>query len=192
MADDPLALDRRDGLPEHLRVLADKYPRGDWTGHGNFDGLTRFWLDRHLMFRDCLARLQSETETFLDQNRDRNAYGHQLSRLGGFFINQLLTHHHIEDQHYFPILEAKDTRLKAAFELLDNDHHALDAHLHALADDTNAVLHKLQEREKADRQAETYRQTLTGFARFLDRHLCDEEEVVVPVILEHGSGGLHA
>lgn len=191
MADDDLALETRKGLPAHLRVLADKYPRGDWTGHTNFDELTRFWLDRHLMFRECLTRMQSETEAFLDRNRDWNTYGHQLSRLGGFFINQLLTHHHIEDQHYFPTLEAKDTRLKAAFELLDSDHHALDAHLHALADDTNAVLQKLQERDKADMQAETYRKTLTRFETFLDRHLCDEEEVVVPVILEHGSGGLH-
>lgn len=191
MTKDPLALDTRSGLPEHLRILADKYPRGEWTGHTNFDELTRFWLDRHLMFRDCLNKMRTETETFLDKNLDPYTYGTHLSRLGGFFINQLMTHHGIEDQHYFPALEAKDTRLKAAFELLDSDHHALDAHLHALADDTNAVLQKLQERDNAERQAEAYRKTLARFETFLDRHLCDEEEIVVPVILEHGSGGLH-
>jgi iron-sulfur cluster repair protein YtfE (RIC family) len=191
MPDDDLSLEKRTGLPEHLRVLADKYPRGEWTGHTNFDELTRFWLDRHLMFRDALARMQSDTEGFLDKQTDWRTYGSSLSRLGGFFINQLLTHHHIEDEHYFPALNEKDARLKAAFELLDSDHHALDAHLHALANDTNAVLQKLQQREKAEKEADTYRKTLRRFETFLNRHLCDEEEIVVPVILEHGSRGLH-
>jgi iron-sulfur cluster repair protein YtfE (RIC family) len=191
MPDDDLSLGHRKGLPEHLRVLADKYPRGEWTGHRNFDELTRFWLDRHLMFREVLGRMQNDTENFLDRNMEWDTYGAHLSRLGGFFINQLLTHHHIEDEHYFPMLDAKDARLKGAFELLDSDHHELDAFLHGLADDTNSVLRKLQEREKADREAEAYRKSLQRFETFLNRHLTDEEEVVVPVILEYGAGELH-
>lgn len=187
---DDLSLEHRTGLPEHLRVLADKYPRGEWTGQTNFNELTRFWLDRHLMFREVLGRMQTETEGFLDKKMEWDNYGRQLSRLGGFFINQLMTHHQIEDQHYFPTLESRDVRLKGAFELLDKDHHALDAYLHGLADDTNGVLEKLQKRDQAEAAAETYRKTLTRFETFLNRHLCDEEEIVVPVILEYGSEGL--
>lgn len=187
---DDLALEHRSGLPEHLRVLADIYPRGEWTDHTNFDELTRFWLDRHLMFREILSRMQTETEGFLNKQMEWSSYGRQLSRLGGFFINQLTGHHQIEDQHYFPKLEGRDARLKQAFELLDKDHHALDAYLHTLADDTNGVLEKLQARDQAEAAAESYRKTLTRFGTFLNRHLCDEEEIVVPVILEYGSEGL--
>ena len=185
-----LSLEARSGLPEHLRVLAEKYPRGDWTGHTNFNELTRFWLDRHLMFRDLLQRMQADTEGVLDKRLEARPYAMQLSRLGGFFINQLHSHHHIEDAHYFPLLQGKDARLVRGFELLDADHHALDGHLNALADETNAVLRAVQAGGALDAAAERYRKTLVRFGRFLDRHLTDEEEIVVPVILEHGGDDL--
>lgn len=185
-----LDLETRAGLPEHLRILAEKYPRGEWTGHANFNELTRFWLDRHLMFRDLQARMQAEAEGFLDGNADPRQFGQAVYRLGGFFINQLHGHHQIEDMHYFPMLSAKEPRLEAAFALLDKDHHALDGVLQGLTTDANGVLQALQTGEAVDVAAGRFRDSVTGMARFLDRHLTDEEEIVVPVILEHGADEL--
>ncbi|WP_112321079.1 hemerythrin domain-containing protein [Oceanibium sediminis] len=184
MSNADLSLEQRSGLPKELRFLADRYPRALWTGHANFGGLTAFWLDRHGMFREVQQRMEQEAEAFLDGNVDPMVFGGRLQRLAGFFINQLHGHHQIEDAHYFPVLAAREPKLARAFELLDADHHALDAHLNDLTGRTNAVLQALAAGQPAPVGA--FHEVTQDFARFLERHLSDEEEVVVPVILEHG------
>ncbi|NNU79160.1 hemerythrin domain-containing protein [Halovulum dunhuangense] len=175
----------RAGLPEHLRYLADKYPREMWTGHPNFNGLTSFWLDRHLMFRNVQERMQQETKLYLDRNADARQFGQNIYRLAGFFINELHGHHNIEDAHYFPMLCDREKRLKEAFELLDADHHAMDGLLADLTGHTNALLQALAAGKPARNEAGVFHRSVDAFAGFLDRHLADEEEIVVPVILEH-------
>lgn len=179
------ALATRAGLPEHLRVLADLYPRADWQGHANFSDLTAFWLDRHIMFRDLSSRLITASEGFLDRTADPARYGPEVSRIGGFLLNQLHGHHNIEDHHYFPQLIGLDARVDPAFELLDSDHHALDAHIQAFADGCNAVIGALQSGGDARKAAGDLLDQQRRFDGFLLRHLEDEEEIIVPVILEY-------
>lgn len=183
---DELGLLARDGLPAHLRVLADRYPRERWEAHNNFNNLTQFWLGRHLMFRQAHAQLRDQTQGFLDRRSDTRAYLTQVSRIGGFLINELHTHHGIEDAHYFPLLAANDPSLEAAFALLDSDHHDMDQLLASLTTSANALL----QGGGKPRQADAFLTAVTDFGGFLDRHLVDEEEIVVPVILEYGSAGL--
>lgn len=52
-----LDLDLRTGLPDALRVLLKEFPRDGWDDHPGIEGLVRFWLDRHMMFRRIIARL---------------------------------------------------------------------------------------------------------------------------------------
>lgn len=186
MSDD-FSIDTRAGLPEHLRVLADRYPREMWRGHDNFNELTAFWLDRHLMFRQVLDKLIDQTQEFLD-GRGATRFGPDLSRYSSFFINQLHGRHGIEDHHYFPQFKPLDSRVEKAFDLLDSDHHALDGHLHALTDGTNAVLKALQAGTDARDAAGALLDQHGAFKVFLDRHLTDEEEVIVPLVLEYGEG----
>lgn len=186
------ALEHRAGLSDALRVLLAAYPRDIWTSHRNFDGLTRFWLERHLGFRQILAALQADSRGYLDGDVAPRQAAQRLARLGGALIDQLHGHHQIEDHHYFPLLSAAEPRLVGGFELLDRDHQALDGHLHALTDAANAALRALAAAESgaADRalsitQIGALAGRLDGFERFLDRHLTDEEDLVVPVILHH-------
>lgn len=178
-------LRHRKGLPDALRVLVEQYPRALWESHHNFDGLTRFWLDKHLMFRRALGQWQEDTQAYLDKGRDPRKHGQMTARIGGFLINELHGHHHIEDTHYFPILSGAEKRLAHGFELLDADHHALDAELHALTEAANAHLRQLSHGGDMRASAGDMLKHLDGFERFLDRHLQDEEELVVPVILHH-------
>ncbi|MBF9031208.1 hemerythrin domain-containing protein [Rhodobacterales bacterium HKCCE3408] len=182
------SLDHRDGLPDALRILLKDYPREAWDADPNFSGLVQFWLDRHLMFRRLLELLREETEGVLDGGRDPERYRVALSRYGGHLVADLHGHHQIEDHHYFPILAQKDARIGAGFELLDADHHALDGHLNDFVETANAAL----QAEEAKR-----RDAIAAFAagrdrleRLIDRHLTDEEELVVPVILKYGASGL--
>ena len=177
-------LKTRHGLPDALRVLLETLPRETWDSHRNFNGLTRFWLDRHLMFRDVLGRLRQGSERYLDGNLDERHFGQATARYAGFLLNELHGHHHIEDHHYFPQLSALDPRLEAGFALLDADHHALDGHIHALADTTNAALGQIGKAGLRDR-AGALNAALGEFETFLDRHLLDEEDLIVPVILTY-------
>lgn len=178
-------LKHRTGLPEQLQVLLERYPRSDWEYHRNFDELTRFWLDRHLMFRDVLGKLRMSSEAYLSRGIDARAFASGSRHLTGFFLSQLRGHHQIEDEHYFPILGAFDARLDRGFELLDNDHKELDSHIYRLAEATNYMLLSLHGGQGDAGVAKVHGQ-LEVFGRFMHRHLTDEEELVVPTILEYG------
>jgi hemerythrin-like domain-containing protein len=186
--EDPLALDIRGGLPDALRTLLADYPRAGWEAEPRFDGLVRFWLDRHLMFRRLLALLAADAEALAEGRIEPAAYAPRLARLGSTLVGELEGHHGIEDSHYFPLLARLEPRLSRGFEILDADHVALDRHLAGFVAAANAVL---QAPEAARREAGArFLAPLGGLGRLIDRHLVDEEELVVPVILRHGPGGL--
>jgi len=181
-----LGLANRTGLPDALRVLAAGYPREGWETHGNFDELTRFWLDRHLMFRRLQAELTADARAVLDSNADPQRFGQRTSRLAGMLISQLHGHHQIEDNHYFPLLSARDMRLVRGFDLLDADHHALDGALDALTSSANAALQAISAGTAHIGPVAAYLAEVDGLGGLLDRHLTDEEELIVPILLEYG------
>ena len=137
---DELALATRDGLPDPLRVLVEKYPRPKWEGHPHFTELTRFWLDMHLGFRR-MQGLLDDGDAGVSRPVARAAdYAGGLARVASQYLNGLHGHHNIEDHHYFPMLKALDARIAWGFDLLDADHQAMDGAIHELAEATNAVL----------------------------------------------------
>ena len=174
-------LGTRTALPEALAVLRRDYPRELWQSHPNFSELTRFWLDRHMMFRTLIERLQTLGQGALDNELPRELFVPRAARFGGFFLNELHLHHHIEDEHYFPQLHGLEPRIEKGFELLESDHQVLDGEIDALARATNAAL-TAEGAAFADAAGRFLDQT-NRFANFLDRHLSDEEDLIVPVIL---------
>ncbi len=184
--DPALALGRRRGLPDALRALLETHPRSSWTAPGRLGPLAGFWLERHLMFREILARLIEEAEAHIDARSDAQRFAVVVARLGRLFAGELHGHHQIEDAHYFPALAARETRLVRAFDILDADHQALDAHLAAFVDGANTALRAIAAQSPAPDASGAFLATLKRFEPFLDRHLVDEEEVIVPILLEHG------
>lgn len=184
MPDQSLALSERDGLPPALRTLAEAFPRDTWDAHPHFHGMVTFWLERHLMFRKLHGMLTEDFAALVEKSIEPEVYAARLSRFGGLLLNELHTHHHVEDDHYFPLLQKADPSLAAGFEILDRDHHTLDAELNGFATAANAVIGAAQHGGDLPLAA---LDAVTGrLGRFLDRHLADEEEIVVPIILKHG------
>ncbi len=183
------SLDQRDGLPEALRVLLDQHPRDSWQAHPEFHGLVSFWLERHMMFRQLMAHMTRETEAFLNGDRAADGFAQGIARYGGLFVNQLHGHHQIEDQHYFPLLREKDARIERGFDLLDADHHALDGVLNGFVEQANGAIQGVG---GADPKAAAVplQDGLVLLERLIGRHLEDEEDLIVPVILIHGADGL--
>ncbi|WP_342077183.1 hemerythrin domain-containing protein [Yoonia sp. SS1-5] len=185
-----LALKDRDGLPDALRVLLADYPRDQWASDPGFDGLVRFWLDRHLMFRKLLANLQDDAEALLDARMDPQRYVAGLSRYGGMFVNGLHEHHTIEDTYYFPTLSQRDTRISRGFDILDRDHHDIDDYLNSFVAAANGTIKGLDDRDKLQNEVGHLRSEVLTLTALLNRHLTDEEELIVPVILKFGTAGL--
>ena len=178
-------LETRAGLPDALRVLLAEFPRQGWQEHQHFTGLISFWLDRHMLFRQIIEAMDEHTQQVMDGNLDPRRYSSQLSRYARLFVGQLHGHHHIEDTHYFPVLANRDTRLQRGFAILDADHHQLDAQLHLFTDAANTVITPADTTSIID-DAGQFLEVLTELSRFLERHLIDEEELVVPIILKYG------
>jgi hypothetical protein len=187
---DPLDLTAREGLPDALRVLLQDYPRAAWSRDPNFHGLVSFWLDRHLMFRRLVGAMTDDARAFLDRGMEARAYAGRLARLGQTFVAELHGHHGIEDAHYFPVLARAEPRIERGFALLEADHKALDPELAAFAGAANAVLGAVAAGAPAADHGAAFLTRLAAMERLLDRHLTDEEELVVPVILRHGQRGL--
>ena len=171
-------------LPEALRVLLEAFPREDWAAHPHFSGLVEFWLDRHEMFRRLCEAMGADAEAVVDGALDPQQMQARLSRYGGALVQQLHGHHQIEDMHYFPLLRRREEALDRGFDILDRDHHAMDGLLQRFADRANGVL-------RGQVEAGVFREELASFEALLLRHLEDEEDLIVPVILRHGPDGLH-
>ena len=141
------------------------------------------------MFRQVVDKLGELTEQALDDAIEHQVYAAQLSRYARFFVEQLHGHHHIEDEHFFPILSQRDSRLTRGFTLLDSDHQELDAHLHFFTDAANQVISPANSLQ-LDASAGQFLDVVNSFNIFLNRHLLDEEELVVPLILKYGTDDL--
>ena len=186
-----LALARRSGWPESLRVLLARFPREQWQGHANLGEMARFWLSRHAMFRELASMISGVEARFRAGALSAAEFPRQLVPRLQFLLSQLELHHQIEDLHYFPIFRAADTRLARGFDVLEGDHHAIHADMAATADTANALLRALSGNPDAlARCGEAYARASGALLKGLIRHLDDEEDLIVPLILERGETAL--
>jgi hypothetical protein len=191
MAHDPLHLETRAGLPDDLRYLVAKYPRGEWQAHDNIQGMAGFWLQRHDMFRDMGGLLTNAIGDYREGRKDAKAFAGFFAPRLNFFLGNLDGHHNVEDHHYFPIFAAAETRLKRGFEVLDADHHMIHDALERNAETANAFLRALEESDDKQRfAADAYADENSRLIAMLKRHLDDEEDLIIPLILDRGDQAL--
>jgi iron-sulfur cluster repair protein YtfE (RIC family) len=190
-----LELARRSGWPEDLRVLLARFPREQWQGHANLGEMARFWLSRHAMFRELAATIEDVTTQFRAGTMPAAEFPRQLVPRLQFLLSQLNVHHQIEDRHYFPIFRAADERLARGFDVLEGDHHAIHADMDRTAQTANALLRALSgspagNTDALNRCGDDYAQASGALLKGLIRHLDDEEDLIVPLILERGETAL--
>jgi|SRR5579862_214069 len=186
-----LALARRDGWPEDLKLLIGRYPREQWQGHANLGAMAQFWLSRHDMFRELSGTIESVTGDFRSGAMSAADFPRQLVPRLQFLLSQLNVHHQIEDLHYFPIFRAAEARLARGFDVLEADHHAIHVDMAATAQTANALLRALSgEAEALERCGDDYAAASAALLKGLMRHLDDEEDLIVPLILDRGEDTL--
>jgi len=188
---DALALARRSGWPENLRVLVARYPREQWDAHPNLGEMARFWLSRHDMFREFSAATEQIAALFRAGKLPPEEFARQFVPRLQFMLDQLNVHHQIEDLHYFPIFRAADDRLARGFDVLEGDHHHIHADMARTAGTANALLRSLQ--GGGDRMrgcGDDYADASAALLKGLARHLDYEEDLIVPLILDRSEAAL--
>ena len=189
--DDISLLETREGLPDDLRFLAEQYPRGEWQAHSNIHGMAGFWLQRHDMFREMGVLLTGGIADYREGRKDAREFAAFFAPRLNRFLGNLDGHHNVEDHHYFPVFAKAEPRLTRGFDILDGDHHLIHDALERNAETANAFLRALQEGEDRQRfAADAYADENSRLIAMLKRHLDDEEDLIIPLILDRGDRDL--
>lgn len=176
----------RQGLPEEMQTLLRDYPREAWPDHPDFAESIQNWMGAHQMFRRLGEIVHTATEQAVDRTLDPEQFSARLGQFGNLLVRNLHGHHGWEDHQFFPELEAADARFARGLEMLESDHVELDALLDRLTTSANRYLQLVQLSPKDARAELPVLLKETGaIGGFLDRHLSDEEDLVVPILLHH-------
>ncbi len=182
-----LDLQSRTGWPEDLRTLLEKYPREVWQKHENLGDLARFWLERHDGFRQLGGALKTATAEFREGTLAPGEFRRFFAPRLQFFLESLQGHHHIEDFQFFPIFRAAEARLAKGFDVLEGDHESIHTEILRVVESANGLLRTMEGDAGARRTATNlYADASERLLKFLVRHLGDEEDLIVPVILDQG------
>jgi iron-sulfur cluster repair protein YtfE (RIC family) len=182
-------IDQRKGWPAELRVLLEEYPRDSWRA--NASPLARFWIDKHGHFRHQATALKAAADAYRNERSTAPDLGAWLAPRLQSFVMELHGHHQIEDFHYFPAFRTAEPRLAAGFDVLAGDHELLHGGILDLVEATNAFFATLGAADagSADAQrhaADRYIEVSERMYRRLARHLDDEEDLIIPVMLARG------
>lgn len=181
---------RRRGWPAELRLLLDRHPRAGWDSNPDLGMTARFWLDRHAAFRQLGRALQDALADFRRGGTSAEDFQGPFAQRLQLFLGELHGHHQVEDFHYFPLFRRAEPRLAAGFDVLAQDHETLHADLLATAEAANALLQALaRDPAAAEGPAEAYAAASDRLLEGMLRHLDDEEDLVIPLLIERGEIG---
>jgi hypothetical protein len=172
-----------------LGRLLERHPRALWSAQTS--PTVQFWLEVHDGFRrESVALTMTGEDCREGRVAARDLAVIAAPRLRGM-VARLSGHHEIEDYHYFPTFRDAAPRLAPGFDLLANDH----ALLH---DDIAGALGALTELVAAAEASQAgaaavrhatdrYLRDSERLCRRLVRHLSDEEDLIIPLLLERGA-----
>lgn len=173
-------------MPDAMRVLLQDYPRDTWKAHPGFHEKTQHWLGAHQMFRRLGELVQRETESYLDKDISDEVFASRLSYYGDALVRNLHGHHGWEDHSYFPELSAADPRFDAGLEILERDHEELDVVLERFTRVANRSIQLIHlDPSAVHSEVGALHVEAKAINTFLKRHLSDEEDLAVPIILHH-------
>ena len=177
----------RSGLPEDLKVLYAKYPREDWSTVHTLGDMGAFWISRHDMFREFGRLLGSGLDDLREGRVADGRFARWFAPRLNHFLGDLEGHHQIEDFQYFPLFAAADARLAHGFELLEEDHHLIHRLLERNAEAAD-VFHRDLLSGSADMpySRDAYAAEADILVTGLMRHLEDEEDLLIPLLLDQG------
>jgi hypothetical protein len=176
-------IETRSGLDNDLRKLLFAIPPNEWPEHINYDGTAAFWQAVHRSLLTESGALTSGLEQLTDMqpgDMQRGLLMNDMRHLGRHLLGHAYMHHHVEDNHYFPRFIERFPQLAKPIELLDSDHRVLEETLGSIGRHIEGFNTGKTGRDEIG--------AALGDARKLDhilkRHLADEEDIVIPALLQ--------
>lgn len=167
--------------------------RDEWPQHHRFAGEAEFWMQVHKALLGATAELPQRCASLMlsiDDPAVRKKSLTGLSQLGGQLIHHAHTHHHVEDNHFFPVFQRAFPALDHHLALLDGDHKILTETLDQLelALREVSLAENYQDSKTSASKCQFNCERLLTAAKRVDklfsRHIADEEEICIPAILQ--------
>jgi len=179
------SIHERHELPANMQVLLHDYPRGSWHAHSHFSRCDiDSWMGAHRSFKRVAKELQNEAELCLDNAVGSEDLVRTFSHYGGSLVSSLHGHHSWEDRFLFPDLMLKEKRIQHGLDMLESDHVELDSLLNQLTQSTNDAARSMKNGVPVSRDdVGKLQQRTEALGQLLTRHLGDEEDLIVPVVL---------
>jgi len=191
------SLRQRTALPADVRVMLEQYPRATWTANPGIEGTGEMWLAFHEQFRRGTADLAALVDHVREAKLAPPVFMARYSRLSQALLSGLEGHHGIEDSYYFPAFIKAEKRLRRGFEIMDADHHVIHNAIDGFATVGRAAAAAIGARDEklspdAMRAIDGLANSTQEFRRILVQHLADEEDLVIPLLLESANRGRDA
>ena len=107
------------------------------------------------------------------------------------FLSHLNGHHQIEDFQFFPVFSVAEPRLVKGFEVLEADHEVIHHAMDKMVETANSFMQTPgDDKDKMRFAGDDYATVSEGLIKLLGRHLEDEEDLIIPLILDRTEGAL--
>ena len=154
-------------------------------------GEARFWMEIHKGLLKASATLPQWCEQLLSLNDAEalRALQPRVVSLGAQLIHHAHGHHHIEDEHFFPVFLQRYPELANPIDLLEHDHEVLASVLDNMEKAVAGMNRPAGAGEKAGRDellvaGEVLHKAALRLDRLFVRHIGDEEEICLPVLAQ--------
>ena len=150
-------------------------------------GEARFWMEIHKGLLNASATLPQWCEKLLslDDAQALRSLQPRLVSLGSQLIHHAHGHHHIEDDHFFPVFLRRYPELANPIDLLERDHEVLAMVLDDMekaVTGMGAISQDASGRDDLLKAGEVLHKAAQRLDRLFIRHIGDEEEICLPVL----------
>lgn len=176
-------LAKRTGLTEELRKLLFETPKEQWGSHDNYWRGADMWQGIHRSLVHESGVFVTGLEKLIDLPKGEMAAAlllNNVRHIGGHLVGHAHVHHHVEDDHYFPRFKEVFPQLGRPIDLLDCDHRVLEETLDAVENRVRSLQAETADRDRVAAALDDARK----LDRILNRHLADEEDIVIPALLK--------
>jgi hypothetical protein len=176
-------LAKRPGLTAELRKLLFDTPKEEWGSHNNYWRGAEMWQGIHRSLLHESGLFVAGLEKLADMPKGEMESGlllNNLRHIGGHLIGHAHVHHHVEDDHYFPRFKEVFPQLGRPIDLLDCDHRVLEETLDAVEYHVRALQAEIADKDRIGAALEDAKK----LDKILNRHLEDEEDIVIPALLK--------